>query len=228
MYFEELRSGLSVNGETIKSYKSDVSGNKYIYLMAGVHGDEVEGVNVVAQLFTWLKTQDQINFPMILIPILNVDGYQAGSRVNANGVDLNRNLDTNCWTSEVSEKKYYPGPKPLSEPENQYLVNLFKKFPPGLILSIHSWKPLVNFNGDCLDVAEFLSSKNGYEVLADIGYPTPGSLGTYGPAVLNSPVLTFECPVFSDELDINSIWLENEDAFKSFFNEKAYLRFLSK
>lgn len=226
MYFEELPSGKSVSGELIKSYKGTASAKKYIYLMAGVHGDEVEGVNVVAQLFSWLKSQDNLNFPLVLIPIVNVDGHKAGTRVNANGVDLNRNLDTDCWTSEVSEKKYYPGPTALSEPENQYLVDLFNKFPPGLILSIHSWKPLVNFNGDCLDVAEFLSKRNGYEVLADIGYPTPGSLGTYGPAKLNCPVLTFECPVFSEELDLNKIWLENEKAFKDFFLEGAYSRFL--
>lgn len=226
MFFEELRPGKSVAGETIRSFKSDMSADKYIYLMAGVHGDEVEGIYVVDQLFTWLKTHEQINLPLIVVPIVNVDGHRANTRVNANGVDLNRNLSTECWTSEVSEKKYYPGPSPLSEPENQYLVELFKKFKPGLILSIHSWKPLVNFNGDCLDVAEFLSSKNGYEVLADIGYPTPGSLGTYGPAKMGCPVLTFECPVFNENLTLQNIWLENEEAFKSFFTEKKYSRFL--
>ncbi|EQC44316.1 M14 family zinc carboxypeptidase [Bacteriovorax sp. Seq25_V] len=226
MHFHELNSGFSVEGTEIKSYRTDVDGDKYIYLMAGVHGDEVEGVYVVEQLFNWLKTQDQMHIPLVVVPIVNVDGYRANTRVNANGVDLNRNLSTDCWTSEVSEKKYYPGNKPLSEPENQYLINLFKKYPPGLILSIHSWKPLVNFNGDCLDVANYLGERNGYEVVADIGYPTPGSLGTYGPAKLDCPVLTFECPIFNDEKGLKEIWLENEDAFKGIFLDKIYSRFL--
>lgn len=226
MNFTELKSGKSVNGLEIKSYKSHSDGPKYIYLMAGVHGDEVEGIFIVEQLFNWLKKESNLDLPLIVLPVLNMDGALANTRVNAHGVDLNRNLDTSCWTSEVSEKKYYPGPNALSEPENQYLVELFKKYHPGLILSIHSWKPLVNFNGDCLDVANFLSSKNNYEVVADIGYPTPGSLGTYGPAKLNCPVLTFECPTFTDDLSIKSIWEENEVAFKSFFTEAQYLRFL--
>lgn len=225
MIFSELRSGTSVEGDEIKAYKSESTGNKYLYLMAGVHGDEVEGVYVVDQLFKWLKEQD-FDIPMIVIPIVNVDGYRAGTRVNAHGVDLNRNLATDCWTAEVRAPKYNPGKEAVSEPENQFLTKLLDKFEPGLIISVHSWKPMVNYNGDCEDIAKYMNSHNGYEIADDIGYPTPGSLGTYGSVNLNSPVVTFECPTLSDDVTLKSVWDENEAAFKGIFSDKQYERFL--
>jgi protein MpaA len=225
MNFSELRAGTSVEGDEIKAYKSETTGDKYLYLMAGVHGDEVEGVYVVDQLFKWLKEQD-FNIPMVVIPILNVDGYRAGTRVNAHGVDLNRNLNTDCWESEARAAKYNPGSAPLSEPENQFLVKLFEKFHPGFIMTIHSWKPIVNYNGDCEDIAKFMAEENGYEIADDIGYPTPGSLGTYGSVNLNCPVLTFECPTLSDDVTLKSVWEENEVAFKNIFDKAQYERFL--
>ena len=49
MIFRELRPGITVAGEKIPAFFSDVLSpqNKYIYLIAGVHGDEVEGVYVL-------------------------------------------------------------------------------------------------------------------------------------------------------------------------------------
>jgi len=225
MNFTELRSGTSVEGAEIKAYTSTTSADKYLYLMAGVHGDEVEGVYVVDQLFKWLKEQD-FDIPMVVIPILNVDGYRAGTRVNSHGVDLNRNLNTDCWESEAKEAKYFPGKAPLSEPENQFMLKLFEKFNPGLIISVHSWKPIVNYNGDCEDLAKHMSDRNGYPIADDIGYPTPGSLGTYGSVNLNCPVLTFECPTLNDEITLKKVWEENETAFKDIFNASQYTRFL--
>lgn len=211
MNFIPLKSGKSVEGDEIKAFRSETKGNTWTYIMAGVHGDEVEGVYVVAQLFDWLKHQDDIQRPTIVIPILNVDGYRAGTRTNAHGVDLNRNLPSKAWTPEAREAKYYPGTKPMSEPENIYLDKLFQKYPPKLILSFHSWKPLINTNGNCLEIAQFLERYNQYPIEQDdiVGHPTPGSLGEYGPQEYESPVLTFECPVLSDKKTLKDIWDEN-------------------
>lgn len=216
MNFVKLKSGTSVEGDEIEAYRSETKASTYTYLMAGTHGDEVEGVYVLKQLFEWLQNDvDQAPCSFIVIPILNVDGYRAGNRVNAHGVDLNRNYATPCWTSEAREAKYHPGTAPLSEPENVFLDKLFQKFPPHLIISLHSWKPFINYNGDCEDIARFLSQYNKYEIMGDIeGHPTPGSLGEYGPGKYNSPVLTFECPLLSDDITLNNIWEENEEAFK--------------
>ena len=221
MDFLELKSGSSVEGTEIKAYRSGKKAKTYTYLMAGVHGDEVEGVYVVKSMFTWLQENDDINedLPLIVIPILNVDGYRAGTRINANGVDLNRNFPSQYWTPKARASKYNPGKAPLSEPENQFLVKLFDKYPPKLILTIHSWKPMLNINGeDCEKYANFIKQYNDYPVVPDIeGHPTPGSLGEYGPEKYEAQVLTYELPVISEENSLKQIWENNSEGLKKLF-----------
>ena len=217
MIFIELEPGKSVENNPIAAYRSDVEGDKYLYLIAGTHGDEVEGVYVLKELFEWLKQEHAINeLPIVVVPILNVDGYRSSTRVNSHAVDLNRNYPAKNWCNKSKKDKYHPGPSPLSEPENQFLVKLFEKFPPGMVLSFHSWKALLNYNGDIKDVADYLASYNEYETVADIGYPTPGSLGCYVPETYNCGVLTFECPLLTDGHSLKQIWTQNEEALKSF------------
>ncbi|MAZ48876.1 MAG: hypothetical protein CME65_09950 [Halobacteriovoraceae bacterium] len=228
MIFSELPSGKSVEGNEIEVFKSDVSGDKYVYLMAGTHGDEVEGVFVLQKLFEWLKEDHSLkDIPLIVLPILNPDGYRMASRVNSQGVDLNRNYPTEDWSGEYTQDKYNPGSGPLSEPENVFLDKLFHKYNPGVILSFHSWKPILNFNGDAQDIADYLSSYNQYPVAGNIGYPTPGSLGTYAPEKYGSPVLTFECPVLKDDLTLQNIWDANEKGLKSLMQSDLLLKKLS-
>jgi protein MpaA len=216
MNFIDLKSGSSNEGDEIKAFKTENKSSKYIYLMAGTHGDEVEGVYVLKQLIEWLKVEDTIDLPLVCVPVLNVDGFRAGTRVNAHGVDLNRNYPSKSWVGEAREDKYFPGKAPLSEPENIFLDKLFTKFPPAIIITLHSWKPMVNYNGDCKDVAELLEKYNSYPICDDIeGHPTPGSLGDYAPEKYNCPVLTFECPVLSDEITLKKVWEENEEGFKA-------------
>ena len=219
MIFSELESGHSLEGKPITAFKTDIKASKYLYLIGGVHGNEVEGVYVLKELFNWLKNEHSLkDMPIVVLPILNVDGYRAQSRVNAHLVDLNRNLPTKDWTPEKSQPKYNPGPKPLSEPENQFLVKMLDKYKPGMIISFHTWKPLLNHNGDCKDIAEYLNQFNNYEMSDDIGYPTPGSLGAYGVEKYNSPVLTFECPELKTHREtLKEIWLENEEGLKRMF-----------
>lgn len=217
MIFSELNPGTSVEGHTIPAFISDTKGSKYLYLLGGTHGDEVEGVYVLKELFSWLKTEHSLkDLPIIVIPILNVDGYRASTRVNAHQVDLNRNYPTKDWTKEHTETKYNPGPKALSEPENVYLDDLMKKYPPNFILSFHTWKPILNYNGDTQDVAEFLSTYNKYPIASDIGYSTPGSFGTYVPEKYKAGVLTFECPALATNKTLKDIWKENETGLKAF------------
>jgi len=220
MIFSELESGTSLEGLEIPAFKTDTKkAPKYLYLIGGVHGDEVEGVYVLKELFQWLKMEHSLkDLPMVVIPILNVDGYRTQSRVNAHLVDLNRNLPTKDWSPNITKPRYNPGPSPLSEPENQYMVKLMDKYRPGLIISFHTWKPILNYNGDCKDVAAYLAMFNKYEIASDIGYPTPGSLGTFAVEKYHSPVLTFECPELKKHREsLKDIWKENEDGLKHFF-----------
>ncbi|MBP9673966.1 MAG: DUF2817 domain-containing protein [Bacteriovoracaceae bacterium] len=222
MIFKELSCGKSVEKRKIKIYKTPASAKKYFYLMAGVHGDEISGIYVLKKLFTWLKKENITSLPLIVIPIANPDGHAKNTRKNAHQVDLNRNLPTRDWTPLVSKKKYHPGPYPLSEPENQFLVSMFEQYPPALIISFHSWKPILNYNGKGLvkKTALFLAHYNDYPVAGDIGYPTPGSLGTFGPEKHKIGVLTFECPPISKSKTLENIWKENELGLKALLKKK--------
>jgi protein MpaA len=219
MIFSEIDGGTSLEGHDIPVFKTDIKAQKYLYLIGGVHGDEVEGVYVLKELFDWLKKEHSLkDLPMVVIPILNVDGYRANTRVNAHLVDLNRNLPTKDWCKEHDKPRYNPGPKPLSEPENQFLVKLFDKYRPGLIISFQTWKPILNYNGNCKDIAEYMSGFNRYEISSDIGYPTPGSLGTFAQEKYGAAVLTFECPELKKHREsLKEIWQENEECLKKFF-----------
>ncbi len=127
--------------------------------------------------------------------------------------------------SQKTQAKYNPGPKPLSEPENQFLVKLLDKYKPGLIISFHTWKPILNFNGDCQDIAEYLNLFNKYEMAGDIGYPTPGSLGSFGVEKYKSPVLTFECPELKTHRESpKDIWKENRTMVKTYVYGLGYGR----
>ncbi len=70
-----------------------------IYLSAGIHGDEPAGTLALLDLLRQGTLSTTVN--CILFPALNPTGLRAGTRTNANGVDLNRDYHT-CLTKEVS------------------------------------------------------------------------------------------------------------------------------
>ena len=225
MQFDALKSGQSVQEREIKTYISNKKAKKFIYLIGGVHGDEPEGVHVVTNIFNWLKTT-KINLPLIVVPKLNPDSFVLDQRQNANNVDLNRNLPSENWQSDCDDNRYHPGLAPLSEPENKFIDSLFKKYDPGIIISIHAWKPLINYNCDkALPIASFLSSHNSYPCDKSIGYPTPGSMGNYAPERYGATIITFECTPI-DELPLEKIWQENETAFKELFKSNLFENFI--
>lgn len=165
--------------------------NPRVLILGGVHGDEIEGVACARGLFDSFLNYFPYQMQLTLIPEFNPEGVLLKTRGNSNGVDLNRNLPTKDWSPEAKTPRYQPGPHPLSEKENQALFEELKN-KPNLILSLHSWEPVLNINGDCRPEAEVLSQHTGYKIEADIGYPTPGSLGTYTGLERQIPTLTYE------------------------------------
>ena len=62
-------------------------------------------------------------------------------------------------------------------------------------------------------MAQEFSLLNNYPLQEDIGYPTPGSFGTYCGIERKIPTITLELP---DEEDIEKLWEENKKAFEYF------------
>lgn len=222
MKFSKLPSGKTHKGKEIEAYITSTSFEvtKFTYLIAGVHGDEPEGVYLLKKLFEWLSkdTSHVLNLPLIIIPLLNADGSELNTRGNANGVDLNRNLPSKNWSPVSRGPRYFPGTSPLSEPENIFLTKLFAQYPPQFILSFHSWYRVINYNGPCEQVAQFLSKHNTYPIEKEFdNHPTPGSLGEYAAEMYNSQVLTLEAPVLENGLTLDMIWEENQSALQGLF-----------
>ncbi len=166
-----------------------------VLILGGVHGDETEGTVAASSLLERLNSQTSstaLPLHMTLLPFFNIDGVLKKERTNSRGVDLNRNLPTKDWSAKFENPRYAPGIAANSEPENQALTQFIEINQPQLIISLHSWKPLLNINGDCRLIAEVLSHHTGYEIHEDIGYPTPGCLGTYCGLERNIPTLTYE------------------------------------
>jgi protein MpaA len=163
----------------------------HVLILGGVHGDEPEGVACARGLLQKFIEKFDLNLNLTLVPEMNPEGVLLKTRGNSNKVDLNRNLPTKDWSPVAATVRYFPGPAPLSEKENVALVQFIENEKPDVIFSLHSWKPMLNTNGD-LPEAKIISEMTGYKIEPDIGYPTPGSLGTYAGLEKNIPTLTYE------------------------------------
>ena len=184
-----------------------LAGERPILLIGGVHGDEPLGVLLAQKTLQFLredgqKPVPQVTVPWVLIPVLNVDGFKAGTRTNGRGVDLNRNYPSKSWTAEAAKERYNPGPHPASEAEIKKLVELIDLIHPRLMIHCHSWKPMIVAAGGTRD-AERLSRSSGYAVVPEIGYPTPGSLSEYGWFDRQIPVICIE---EADETPPEKVW----------------------
>ena len=159
---------------------------KPVIIIGVFHGDEPQGDFLIKE---YLKLNQ--NSEMLFIPCLNPDGMELNQRQNSNGVDLNRNFPTKNW-ERVEDKTFYGGEKPNSEIETKFMVEIIEEYKPQLILTLHAPFCTVNFDGDALKYAEKISEIIGYPVQEDIGYPTPGSFGTYCGVERNIPIITLE------------------------------------
>lgn len=183
--------GKSALGLPIQAFHFGNQGPE-VLILGGVHGDEKEGVGAALGLLTAFENSFPYQLRLTLVPRFNEDGVLLGTRGNSRGVDLNRNLPTKDWSPEIKTPRYHPGPFSGSEPENQALTAFISTKSPQFILSLHSWHPVLNVNGNCLAEAQTLSKITGYKIDQDIGYPTPGCLGTYAGLERHSPTLTYE------------------------------------
>lgn len=200
--FQDMRSR-SVNGRTL--WGKDVIGKDArlrVLVVGGIHGDEMSSVSLV---FHWLamaeKSMAEPNSHILwrFIPSLNPDGLFStpARRVNAKGVDLNRNFPTPNWSRDArrywevrtrKDPRRWPGNKPLSEPESRFLNDQIDRFEPNLIVSVHAPYGVLDFDGPIEP-----PHRLGRLYLDQVGI-FPGSLGNFGGVHKGVPVVTIELP----------------------------------
>ena len=167
-----------------------------VLVIGCIHGDEPQGKFLIEEYLNSHK-----NTKLMFIPCLNPDGVKINSRLNANGVDINRNFPTKNW--EHSQKgNFYGGTKPCSEIETVFLVNVVENCKPSIILTLHAPYKIVNYDGNAEDIAQKFSKIIGYPVQKSIGYPTPGSFGTWAGVEKGIPTVTLE---LDEEIDVKEL-----------------------
>lgn len=166
---------------------------KNILVIGVFHGDEPQGKFLIEQ---YLKENNDTR--LLFIPCLNPDGMAQNTRTNANGVDLNRNFPTQNW--ELTERnEFFGGESAGSEIETGFITEIIEIYNPELILTLHAPFKVVNYDGNAQEISEKISQIINYPVEPSIGYPTPGSFGTYAGIEQKIPTITLEldeeCPV---------------------------------
>jgi hypothetical protein len=209
----------SVNGQAImiKDYPPLPSREPIsrVLLIGGTHGNEYASVSVV---FKWMQTLDIYHSGMFhwhVAPLVNPDGLlqRRSQRLNAHGVDLNRNMPTpdwhektrKYWNTTRKDPRRYPGEAPLSEPESRWLYEEIRSFKPHVIVSVHAPYGVLDFDGPPAG-----PRKLGHLHLQLIG-TYPGSLGNSAGVQHQIPVITVELPhagIMPARGQITRMWID--------------------
>jgi protein MpaA len=206
--------GYSVQRRPIQLYTFG-AGPRPVLVMAAIHGNEPTSFDVARGLIEELRVQPQsaAGVPVVVIPIANPDGLAAGTRTSANKVDLNRNFPASNWSGKgqgARSKNNYGGAASASEPETNVLMHTIDRLQPRLIISVHSMdSPCNNYDGPAQRIAELMSRYNRYPAKGNIGYPTPGSLGSWAGIDRQIPMITLELP---RKLPASKAWPDNRNA----------------
>jgi len=192
--------GHSVLGCPLEVWKP--AGDCKILIFAGIHGEEAEATFLLSRT---LRLLSEPSPHCAVVLAMNPDGLIRGTRCNANGVELNRNFPTKSWSPDPVPHRssmtsprdilLSPGSEPASEPETKALLSLINELSPASIIAMHA--PLA-----CIEdpyekpLSKWLSKKTNLPLVGDVGYPTPGSFGTWC-AENGMNDITYELPLMA-------------------------------
>ncbi len=195
--------------------------NQCVMVLGAFHGDEPKSVYLVERLIDEVsaghtETNAQSHdVRWVLVPVVNPDGFERRKRRNARKVDLNRNFPTKNWQVGNPRSRMFGGFEPASEPETRAVIRLIEKYKPDAIVTIHSInrnRYCNNYDGPGRELATRLARYNKYPVTSNIGYPTPGSFGTWAGVERGIPTITLELP---SHHSAKRCWEDNRGALLS-------------
>jgi murein peptide amidase A len=137
--------GRSVDGRPIYAVELGDPDNQQRTLVVGViHGNETGGLTVTHDLAARRAPKEAL---LWIVGELNPDGVAAGTRQNADQVDLNRNFPWRWRRLGAPGDPQYPGPRPLSEPESRIARSLILRVRPRTTIWFHQPLGLVDESG---------------------------------------------------------------------------------
>lgn len=121
--------GTTTAGTPIERWDSKpIGARRHVTVICGIHGDE-RAMADLADGFGRIELPADLH--LTVIPLLNPDGWAAGTRRNAGGVDLNRNFPWQWRRGRAG------GPGPASEPETRAAMWMLGNERPDLVIWVH-------------------------------------------------------------------------------------------
>lgn len=136
--------GKSVLGKEIYSVKFGIGKTK-ILAWSQMHGNESTTTKGLFDLFSYLSSDESMvdtiynKCTIYCIPILNPDGAEAYTRINANQVDLNRDAFE------------------LTQPESKLLRSIYKHFKPDYCFNLHDQRTIFGTESNLPATVSFLA-----------------------------------------------------------------------
>jgi len=214
--FEINEVGVSVENRPIYSVKVGV-GKKRIFMWSQMHGNESTTTKAIFDFLNTIKLKDKCvdsifnNCTLLIIPMLNPDGAEVYTRLNANSIDLNRDAQD------------------LSQPESRVLREVFNSFKPDYCYNLHGQRTIFGVgNSNNSATISFLAPaqdkdctvtstrKVAMEIIAtmskNLQYQIPNQIGVYDDAFNincvgdtfqseNVPTILFEAGHFTNDYD---------------------------
>jgi murein tripeptide amidase MpaA len=131
---QELGLTLCVKGHSVQQrplYQLEIgSGNYKVLIWSQMHGNESTTTKALFDFIAFLGSDETeakslcSHFRFCILPMVNPDGAEVYTRVNANGVDLNRDAVA------------------LTQPESRFLREVFEAFQPDLAYNLHDQRTI--------------------------------------------------------------------------------------
>jgi protein MpaA len=171
-----------------------------LLVFAAIHGEEPETAFALSRALRQL-TEPPPQTAVVLAA--NPDGLIRGTRGNARGIELNRNFPATNWRpdpvahrstlADPQDVELSPGPAAGSEPETRALIDLIGQLGCRTVVALHA--PLACIDDPkCTALGLWLADRTGLPLVPDVGYPTPGSFGSWG-RENGIDVITYEFPL---------------------------------
>ncbi len=186
-----IRLGRSVLGRPVVAFKlGDRDARRRLLVVGCIHGDEPAGIAVAHRLETGPSPRET---QVWVVNNLNPDGVAAGTRQNANRVDLNRNFTWRWRSLGRPGDQQYSGPKPLSEPESRIAESLILRLRPRITVWFHQPLGVIDESGGRLGIERRFSSLTDLPLRRLTRYPGSAA-GWQNHRLISSTAFVSELP----------------------------------